>query len=187
MECSRQLRHVRVAMDAISTENDRHLRERVLSALENEPGVDHTQLAVQAKDGAVTLKGHLRDQVGKENAIRTVRRVPGVRAVADEILVGAATTPVSDSQLALEAAHHLDSIPSLSQGGVQAVVRNGRLRLQGEVDSLHECIVAERSVQDIPGVREVVNTIVVRPTDLPEDIVVSSASHAGLRARAIPA
>ena len=65
------------------TDND---LKRLVTAEPNwDPAVQSTAIEVDVKDGVVTLSGHLDTFAEKEAAIRALRRVAGVRAVALEL------------------------------------------------------------------------------------------------------
>src|SRR5690349_7028125 len=67
--------------------NDNQLRQFVIDELEFEPSIDATNIGVAAHDGIVTLTGYVRSYAEKVAAHWAVRRVKGVRAVAQEIEV----------------------------------------------------------------------------------------------------
>jgi hypothetical protein len=65
--------------------NDLQLRKDVLDELEFEPSVNAALIGVAVERGAVTLTGHVSTYPEKLAAVKAVRRVKGVRAIADEI------------------------------------------------------------------------------------------------------
>jgi osmotically-inducible protein OsmY len=52
-------------------------------------GVDMTGLHVDAKDGVVTVSGHVDDQKQKDLVLTTVDSVKGVDTVVDKLNIGA--------------------------------------------------------------------------------------------------
>ena len=58
-----------------------------MAALEWEPMVDAANIGVAAKDGIVTLTGHVASYAQKLAAEEAVRRVRGAKAIAEEIEV----------------------------------------------------------------------------------------------------
>jgi osmotically-inducible protein OsmY len=69
--------------------DDLLLQQRVVDELEFEPRVNaaHIGVGVGVRGGVVTLSGHVDSFAEKFAAERTVRRVKGVKAVAQEIEV----------------------------------------------------------------------------------------------------
>src|SRR6516165_45715 len=63
------------------------LRQDVVDELEYEPSVDAAHIGVAVDKGVVTLTGHVASYAEKQAAIAAVRRVKGVRAIAEEIEV----------------------------------------------------------------------------------------------------
>jgi osmotically-inducible protein OsmY len=66
---------------------DAQLKQSVLSELNWEPSVESAHIGVTAKDGVVTLMGHVATYAQKHAAETAARRVKGVSAVAEEIEV----------------------------------------------------------------------------------------------------
>ena len=76
--------------------SDSQLQHDVMAELEWEPAVDHADIGVAVTDGVVTLSGYVKNFTEKLAAEKAVRRVAGVRAIAEEINVRLA----SDSKMA---------------------------------------------------------------------------------------
>jgi osmotically-inducible protein OsmY len=69
---------------------DWELREMVQSELALEPGIDIDKVQVEVRDGIVTLTGQVPSLTEIHFAQSCVMRVPGVRAVVNELSVAAA-------------------------------------------------------------------------------------------------
>ena len=67
--------------------NDIDLREDIEEELEFEPSIDAASIGVAVDDGTVTLTGHVTTYAQKRTAENIVKRVKGVRAIAQEIEV----------------------------------------------------------------------------------------------------
>ena len=63
------------------------LRQIIIEELEYEPSLDATHIGVAVEKGIVTLTGHVVSFAQKQAAITAVRRIHGVRGIADEIEV----------------------------------------------------------------------------------------------------
>jgi osmotically-inducible protein OsmY len=173
--------------------DDKTLQEQVMHELVWDPEVDAAHIGVSAKDGAVTLTGHVGSYAQKMAAVRAAERVYGVRAVADELEVELPSSATrDDTDLAEEIARELQwntSVPDT----VEAEVRNGLVTLRGEVERPYQRDAAEQAVRHVTGVKGVTNLIVVKPSIKPnpaevqERIADAIRRMAELDARAIEA
>jgi len=67
------------------------LAGKVNTVLSLRKGVDMSGLHVEAKDGAVTLSGHVRDAAERQRVVETVNGIRGVeRVVADDLRIAGA-------------------------------------------------------------------------------------------------
>ena len=69
---------------------DRELKQNVEAELRCHPQVDETHIAVEVLRGAVRLHGYVRNVFDKYAAEDAVRRVAGVSAIANDIIVRSA-------------------------------------------------------------------------------------------------
>jgi osmotically-inducible protein OsmY len=67
--------------------DDKVLRQHIIDELNFEPSVNATNIGVAVENGVVTLSGHVASYAEKIAAERTVQRVKGVKAIAQEIEV----------------------------------------------------------------------------------------------------
>ncbi|HEY2702824.1 MAG TPA: BON domain-containing protein [Candidatus Dormibacteraeota bacterium] len=142
--------------------SDAELKELIERALEAEPGVDASAIAVAVTDGIVILGGEVPTYSARWMAVRTAERVVGTRAVVDEIQVRLVDDHIrSDADIARAAAFALEWDTEVPDG-VTATVENRIITLHGEVDTPHQREAAERAVRNLMGVRGVVNVIRVR-------------------------
>lgn len=63
------------------------LRQNILDELEFEPSIDAAHIGVAVEDGIVTLAGHVSSYWEKTTAENVVKRVKGVKGIAEEIEV----------------------------------------------------------------------------------------------------
>src|SRR6185503_17692769 len=66
---------------------DKMLRDAVIAQLDFEPEVDPAGIGVAAEDGVVTLSGFVDDYAQKVAAEKVVKRIIGVKGLANELLV----------------------------------------------------------------------------------------------------
>ncbi len=115
--------------------SDDQLQQAVLAELSWEPSVTAAHIGVTAKDGVVTLTGHVESFAQKHAAEAAARRVRGVDAVAEEIEVRLPVdTRRSDEDIAAAAIDRLAWDVSIPRDAVQVTVEQGWLTLSGEVD-----------------------------------------------------
>jgi osmotically-inducible protein OsmY len=135
------------------------LAHDVRAALTFDPVVDGAEIGVAVEDGVVTLTGYvesLREAVAAE---RAVKRVDGVRSIANALHVKARNER-TDTDIAREALHRLRNNVAIPLS-VQAVVRDGYITLDGVVSWAHQRAAAETAVRYLAGVKGVTNQIVI--------------------------
>jgi len=148
--------------------SDATLRSAVERELEWDPKIDSAHLGVSAKDGAVTLSGHVPSYLQKVAAVRAAERVFGVKAVADEIEIDLpAAGKRDDSEIAEEIARER-SWNTLIPDSIEADVRKGYVHLRGEVEWRYQRDEAENAVRHLWGVKGVDNAITVKPRVKPK-------------------
>jgi osmotically-inducible protein OsmY len=165
---------------ATLTRADLDLRDRVLLQLGWDSQVDSSAIGVAARDGAVTLTGFIDSYAGKLAAERAVKRVRGVRAVANDLQV-TARLERTDADIAADVARALDQHATLPRA-VQAVVHHGHVTLTGTVHTLFHRIVAEKALRYLKGIKGIVNRIAVVPQASAEGIqphIVRALHHDG--------
>lgn len=149
---------------------DIELKRDVERALEWEPSIDASEIAVTAKNGVVTLTGYVSSYAEKWTAERVAKRVAGVTALANDIQVKLENQR-TDAEIAesARAALRLDSrIPA---DRLKVIVSNGWVTLEGTADYYYQKAAAESQVRYITGVKGVTNAIeVVPPIASPADV-----------------
>jgi len=144
--------------------DDKHLKQAVLDELQWEPSVNAAHIGVTAKDGVITLMGHVENYFEKSAAEKAARRVKEVRAVAEEIEV---RLPFSvkhgDEDIASAAVDRLRWDSTFPDGAVKAKVEKGWVTLTGEVDWHYQQEAAANDVRGLWGVTGVSNEIAIKP------------------------
>jgi len=150
------------------TDADIRVRDAALRQLEWDPEVDASAIGVAAPGGTVTLTGYIGTYAGKLAAERAVKRVRGVRAVANDIEVRLMLDR-TDADLAEDIARALQLRGSIPHG-VQATVHSGQVTLTGQVQWLFQSRESEKAVRHVRGVRNVINRITVAPRAVERDV-----------------
>lgn len=148
-----------------SRRSDREIQADVIGELDGIPGLDAAHVAAVVRAGMVTLRGEVDATVDRQLAKRKVGRIPGVRAVADELVLRDRGVPgVDDVDIAGIANRRLESADGVPAGAVRAGVRGRVVTLSGDVAFGHQSDAASRAVRNIPGVVGLTNEIHVGGT-----------------------
>jgi len=143
---------------------DGELQNAVLAELNFEPSVTAARIGVSVEAGIVTLSGHVESYAHKHAAELTARRVKGVLAVADEMIVDLpASTVRSDAAIAAAVVERLAWDSAIPEESVKATVADGWVTLHGQVDRHYQSEAAVSNVRSLRGVRGVSNEITIRP------------------------
>ena len=93
-----------------------------------------------------------------------MRRLKGVKAIADEIEVRyASDKKTADDEIAKRAIDILGWDTMVPSGSIEVRIRDGLVTLSGRVDWYYQKKVAEEDVRKLSGVRGVVNDIEIKP------------------------
>jgi len=135
------------------------LRDAIVAELSRDPSVDVWRIGIDAEDGVVTLTGSVEFLAMSVAAERAVKRVRGVRSIANDLHLRTATER-TDAEIAHEALHRLRNNVAIPVS-VQAVVHEGVITLDGTVSWLHQRAAAESAVRYLAGVKRVLNDITI--------------------------
>ena len=141
------------------------LYENIMDKLDFEPSLDASSIAISVKDdGIVTLGGEVSSYAEKCIAEEAIKKIRGVRGIADELRINLATPYVrSDVDIIKSALDALKWNFFVPENQIKVVVENSGLTLSGQVDKYYQKEAAEKAVQDIVGLIGVANNITVRP------------------------
>jgi osmotically-inducible protein OsmY len=150
--------------------SDDAIRSSVLFELKWEPRLTHPEdIAVAIKDGVVTLSGFVPSYWEKDAAEKAVKRVYGVRGVANDLKVKLPSER-TDPEIARDAVQSLQSYISLPADKLKVTVKNGWVKLEGTVDWMYQKNLAESAVKHLRGVLGITNNIEVKPHVSPTEI-----------------
>lgn len=137
--------------------SDKSLRDAVIAELEWEPSIDAEHIGVAVDGGVVTLTGHVGSYTERCNAEKVVKRVKGVRAIAEEIEVRFPNDKkTADDQIAKRALDVIAWDSTIPKDRIQVKVQNGLVTLTGEVDWFYQREDAEAAVRKLGGVPRLV-------------------------------
>lgn len=143
-------------------ESDRQLREAVLKQLEWDPQITSKDIGVEALDSVITLSGFAHHYAEKYAAEKAAKAVYGVRAVANDIEVKLGTAR-SDPEIARDVAQATKLDVALPENGIKTTVQDGFVTLEGSVEWNFQRAKIESGARNVPGVRGVMNHIVIKP------------------------
>jgi osmotically-inducible protein OsmY len=152
--------------------NDHQLKQDVTAELTWEPSISADHIGVTAKDGVVTLSGHVNSFWQKQAAETAAGRVKGVKALAEEIEV---RLPVhikhGDDEIAAAALNRMNWDVSVPSDAVKVKVEKGHVTLTGTVDQYYQKDAAAWDIRPLMGVTGVTNQIAVKPH--PDSLTIS--------------
>ena len=135
------------------------------------PDLKSTDIAISVKNGVVTLAGFVPRYIDKYEAEKAAKRVAGVLAVANDIEIRLpAVDERPDPEIAREVVTALKNQLPFSHERIKAVVRNGWVTLEGDVEWQYQRLTAERAVRPLKGVKGIINDIKTKPRVEPSDI-----------------
>jgi osmotically-inducible protein OsmY len=169
---------------------DKNLRQMVLDELDFEPSVDAAHIGVAVENGIVTLTGHVTSYAEKMAAENAVKRVKGVRGIAEEITVRyPEDKKTADDEIAGRALAIIAWDAQIPKDAVTVKVQKGWVTLTGAVDWNYQKLAAEHAIRKLSGVVAVTNEINVKPrlqtADIKRKIVDALKRNADIEAEAV--
>jgi osmotically-inducible protein OsmY len=156
---------------AVSTRSDEAIQKDVLDELKWNAYVRPNEIGVSVKDGIVTLTGWVDSYMKKIAAEEAAHRVPGVKAVANDIEVRLLSSDErTDADLAAAVLNALKWDAAIPTGKIDVTVSKGWVTLKGEVEFAFQKRDAERAVQRLTGVKGVTNLITVTSHVTPSEL-----------------
>tara|TARA_R110001583_G_scaffold73483_1_gene204422 strand:- start:26 stop:679 length:654 start_codon:yes stop_codon:yes gene_type:complete len=169
---------------------DSEIKEDVLDELMWQPNIDETQIGVIVEKGVVTLTGIVDTYSKKVAAEKAVKNVKGVKAVADDIEVkyGIAYKK-TDKEIAKAVVNAFEWNSSIPNDKIGIEVRDGWVYLSGELKWFYQKEAARKAVENLLGVKKVINNITleqsIKPIEIKEKIAKAFKRLADLDANQI--
>lgn len=147
---------------------DAKIKLDVQDELSWEPSIDETKIGVAVDEGIVTLSGEVDSFSKKLAAEKAAKRVSGVKAVAEDIVVKyPSSIDKSDTDIAKAAVEALEWHSSVPDNAVIVKVENGWVYLTGEVKWSYQKYSASNAIKNLVGVKGVSNNIKLKQTVKP--------------------
>jgi osmotically-inducible protein OsmY len=151
--------------------SDDDINRDVEAELKWDPNIETTDIAVNVRDAVVTLSGFVHSYSEKFVAERAVKRVRGVKGVANDLEVRLANgSDRPDPEIAQDAVEALRRELPVGAESITIVVRNRWVILAGDVQWDYQRRNAETVVHRIRGVEGVIDRIRVKPAARPEAV-----------------
>ncbi len=150
---------------------DIQIQKDVMDQLKWEPFLNAAEIGVAVKNGIVTLSGHVDSYSKKLTAENAAKKIAGVKAIAEDIEIGVSPAfNKSDTEIAAAVFNALRWNSAVRDEKIKIKVENGNVRLEGEVGWEFERNNAKIAIENLKGVRSVLNLITVKPKIAPADI-----------------
>ncbi|WP_448104452.1 BON domain-containing protein [Pedobacter panaciterrae] len=150
---------------------DDQIQKDIIDELKWQPLLNSSEIGVMVKNGIVTLSGQLDSYAKKLNAEKAAKQVRGVKALAIDIQVGASPLDhKTDAEIASAVLHALKWHSTIKEDTIEIVVEDGIVRMDGEVEWAYQKRNARSAVENLTGVRAVINLIEVKPKIDPNDL-----------------
>jgi osmotically-inducible protein OsmY len=138
---------------------DEEIARAVRSALEWDAWIPDDQIASTVSNGWVTLEGSVENGQQREDAMRVVERLLGVRGVTNRIAIDAPAITPAGIRSSIEKALKRRAAREAKHLAIE--VREGVVTLTGTVESWAEKNALERLASYTPGVTKLVSQITV--------------------------
>lgn len=147
------------------------LRQDIEDELAFEPALDSANIGVAVNNGVVTLTGHVPNFAQKHLAEAAVKRVRGVRGIAEELMIDMGpSNPYADEDIARRAVTALDLNVLAPAGKIQVKVERGWVTLAGEVEWDYQRSIAAADLRKLRGVAGLTNAVTLKPRATPADV-----------------
>jgi len=150
---------------------DDDIKRDVEAELRWDHDIDAADIGVAVKNGVVTLTGFVRSYTQKYDAERDAKRVSGVLAVANDLEVRLpAVHQKPDPQIAREVVEEIKSELPYSHTLIKAVVNDGWVTLEGDVEWNYQKERAEDAARRVKGVKGITNFVMIKPKVEAKDV-----------------
>lgn len=150
---------------------DVEIKEDVLDELAWQPDIDETEIGVIVENGVVTLSGVVDSYSKKLAAEKAVKRVKGVRAIAEDLEVKYGISyKKTDKEVAKAVIKALEWNSAVPDEDIKVKVEDGWVILSGEVAWDYQKKAAKKTVGNLLGVKKVVNNITLKKSIKPFEV-----------------
>lgn len=164
--------------------SDRQLARDVVAELDWDPALDAAGIGVMARDGIVTLTGHVASFAARGDAERAAWRTGSLHVVTDALQVRLPPACSRDDAVIADTVRNcLRWSIAVRNKPIDVAVHAGYVTLSGTVKWLYQREAAEQAVRHVTGVTGLCDRIVIVPP--PDNDAAHGATYgAQLRAQA---
>ncbi len=150
---------------------DLEIQQDVMAELRWEPGLNGSEIGVSVNKGVVMLSGIVDTYYKKVLAEKATRKVGGVKAVAEEIMVKVpGSKTFTDVDIATAVLSALKWNSTINEENIKVKVENGEVTLEGTTEWNFQKISAQKAVENLVGVCDIVNNIRVQNRIVANDV-----------------
>lgn len=150
---------------------DLEIQQDVIEELKWQPFLKAANIGVAVRNGIVTLSGLVENYAQKIDAENAVKKVSGVKAVAEDMQIGVSPAlEKTDAEIAESVLNALKWHSAVPDDKITVKVEDGIVTLQGEVEWDYQRNSAKRAVSNLLGVRNVISLIAIKPKVTPFDV-----------------
>jgi osmotically-inducible protein OsmY len=160
--------------------SDAQIQKDIMEELKWEPFLHASEIGVSVKHGVVTLSGQVDSYSKKISAEKATKKVLGVKAIAEDIQIGVSPAyKKTDTEIAEAVLNALKWHTAVQEEKIKIKVEDGNVRLDGEVEWEYQRTNAKTAIENLSGVRSVINFITVKPRATATDVrqKIASAFH----------
>lgn len=157
------------ALANVVKRGDDAIRSDVVFELSFDPQVTSRDIGVAVKDGVVTLTGFVSSYWEKDAAEKAVKRVYGVRGIANDIQVRVISRR-TDPEIARDVVDTLEAHVFVPSDSIKVTVREGLVTLEGHVRWRFQRKLAESTIKKVKGITGIVNNIQIKTDVAPRQV-----------------
>ena len=151
--------------------SDAQIQKDVMAEINWQPMLDAAEIGVSVHEGVVTLTGIVDTYTKKIAAENAAKKVAGVKAVAEDIQVGASPSyNKSDTEIAEAVFNALKWHTAVMEDRIKIKVEKGFVTLEGEVEWDYQRSAAKLAIENLTGVRMINNFITLKPRVIASDL-----------------
>jgi osmotically-inducible protein OsmY len=144
--------------------SDAQIQKEVMAELNWQPILNAAQIGVAVHEGVVTLTGIVDSYTKKLTAENAAKKVSGVKAVAEDIQVGASPSyNKTDTEIAEAVLNALKWHTAVVEDRIRIKVEKGFVTLDGEVEWEYQRTAAKSAIENLAGIKMIYNFISVKP------------------------